>query len=155
MKKNALIIKITKTISVFLLVVTAVSCGSDDGPVTPGIDKGDISIATGTFTGTITVYVPGQTAKEYFNAEVTVTKVSDNQLKVTPKSGQAYSVAAPKTFQVVYSYAAGQADLQSVTHVAGSPEGVFVYNNQNKSLGVGTEQQSASEVTFSFDGTKQ
>lgn len=155
MKKNVLITKLTKTVSVFLLVVTAISCGSDDNPITPGIDKGDISIATGTFKGTITVYVPEETAKEYFNAEVVVTKVSDSQLKVTPKSGQAYSVATPKTFNVTYSYAAGQSDLQSVTHVAGSPEGAFVYNHQNKSLNVGTMQQSANEIEFSFEGTKQ
>lgn len=46
-------------------------------------------------------------------------------------------------------------DLQGVTAVPGSPEGLFLYNNQNKSLNMITEKQSATEVTFSFEGTKQ
>jgi len=152
MKKNVLN-TLTKTVSVFLLAVAAVSCGGDDSaPVIPGTG-GDISIATGTFKGKITVYPAEGSSTEYFDAEVTVTKISDNQLKVTPKAGEPYSVASAKTFQVDYSSAGG--DNIYVTAVTGSPEGHFIYNHSNKSLNTLTEQQTASEVIFAFEGTKQ
>lgn len=133
------------------LVATAfVACSSDDDDAQP---SGGMDIATGTFKGKITVYPPQSQSIEYFDAEVTVAKVSDKQLKVTPKSGQPYSIATAKTFQVEYSSAG--TDLQTVTAVAGSPEGLFLYNQQNKSLNLITEEQSASEVAFAFEGTKQ
>lgn len=157
MKKQQLKKKVLKGLGIFLFLGMMVGCGSDDGPTpNPGPPTGgDISIAVGTFKGSITVYPPDNSpSAEYFDAEVTVTKVSNNQLKVTAKAGEPYSIVTPKTFNVNYS-SAGMNDLQGVTAVPGSPEGLFLYNNQNKSLNMITEKQSATEVTFSFEGTKQ
>ena len=128
-----------------------VACSSDDGD--DAQPSNGIDIGTGTFKGKITVFPPQGQSADYFDAIVHVSKSGDNKLNVTPKSGEAYSIATAKVFQVEYSSAGN--GLQTVTAVTGSPEGLFIYNDQNKSLNLITKEQSASDVVFSFEGTKQ
>ena len=150
---------ISKKISLFL-IVTSISLGftncssDDDSPSNPNQGTGNIDIALGNFKGRIQINNPDLSTNEYFDAEVIVTKIDNEKLRVTPKTGQPYSSANPKTFTVLYNSAPNN-QLMSVQSIPGSLEGYFIYSHNNTSLNIATIRQSATEVTFSFEGTKQ
>lgn len=126
-----------------LLIIGITSCSKDDnGGDTPGNVK--IDAAVGTYKGTIEVFRGTQT-QEYFNAIVNVTKVNDKELKVAPKSGEAYSDATPETFFI-----------QSVSDLGlSSTNSRFIYQVADKSLNFITTKDQENEIIFHFTGTKQ
>lgn len=128
-----------------LASVLFVGCSKSDNE--PGGTSTGISGAVGTFKGKLTVYTTPSV--EYFDAIVSVSKAADNKLTVTVKSGEVYSLVQPKTFQV------NTVGALSITAVTGSPEGHFIYTHENKSLNLITMKQSATEIQFAFEGTKQ
>lgn len=148
MKKMNL--KVALVSLLFMVVSTLVftGCGKDSDPPVPGTG-GSIDAAIGTFKGKLTVYPPTGGSTDYFDAVVNVTKVNGEQLKVSAKPGEDYSIISPKTFTVE-----NKGGL-AITHKTGSIEGHFIYKLDLKSLMVVTEQQAAEEVSFTFEGTKQ
>lgn len=141
MKKSIL-----KTVGIVVFaVMSMVSCSSDDSSNGPN-GGGSIDAAVGTFKGTFrTVNGESQT---YFDATLIVTKVSNTELRVAPKTGEAYSNYTPKTIKV-YNLAG---DILVDGDVAA---GTFAYRASSKALQVLTKEQAASDITFSFEGTKQ
>lgn len=135
------------SISLILCVLTFItSCSKDDNdPDQPTAIK--IEEAVGTFKGKITVFA--SPSKDYYDAEVTVVKEGNDRLKVTAKTGTPYANATAKSFQ-----AENIGDI-AISSTTGSVEGKFLYTLKNKSLIVVTEDQSASDITFSFEGVKQ
>ncbi|MEZ0004714.1 hypothetical protein ABH942_000057 [Flavobacterium sp. 28YEA47A] len=123
-----------------------VSCSSDDSNNGPG-RGGSIDAAVGTFTGKITIEEGPNAGQEFFNAKLIVTKVSNTQLKVEAKSGEAYSNVTAKTMKVYNN----TGDIMGDGNI---PEGRFIYKNSSKALQVFTLQQAASDVTYIFDGAK-
>lgn len=122
------------------------SCSKDDGPGSGGID-----MAAGTFKGKLTLYPANGQSSEHFDAIVTVSKAGEGKLTVTPKAGESYSNASPKTIPVTTE---GLGNL-GVSNVAGAVEAIFVYKADIKSLNLVTKQQASTENTFAFEGTKQ
>ncbi|MCY1492584.1 hypothetical protein D9M68_263910 [compost metagenome] len=67
---------------------------------------------------------------------------------MTPKSGEAYSNLTPKTIKVY--------NLGGDILVDGdAPAGTFAYRASSKALLALTKQQAATDITFTFSGTKQ
>jgi hypothetical protein len=132
-------------VCVFFAGLLVSGCKKDDTPGTSNID-----VATGTFVGTLKVFdrPTSPSSQEYYNAVVTITKVGDNQLKVTAKTGEAYSDATPKTFTDVRYQSGGAVQSNSVA-------GSLAYLERNKEIIVVTEKQAATERSFTFTGTKQ
>lgn len=144
MKKSIL-----KTVGIIAIALFGMaSCSSDDSNSGPG-NGGGIDIAVGTFKGKITIVEGAGSGTEYFDATVVVTKASNNQLKVAPKSGEAYSSITPKTIKVYNN------SNVAVFNDGNTPEGTFSYSISSKSLIISTQQQSASDITFAFQGAKQ
>jgi len=112
---------------------------SDNNP------SGSIDPVVGTFKGTIE---DGENPDiKYYNAVVIVSKVDDSRVKVTPKSGEAYSGYTTKTIKVANPVGAS---------VVGSDEqGSVAYLIDTKSLNVSTEKNSAQDKTYIFNGSKQ
>lgn len=148
MKKVNLKVSVASMLLLLVAGLVFTGCGKDSTPPVPGTG-GSIDAAIGTFKGKLTIYPPTGGSTDYFDAVVNVTKVSNEQLKVSAKSGEAYSIASSKTFTV------NNMGGQAITHKTGSIEGHFIYKLDLKSLMVVTEQQAAEEVVFSFEGTKQ
>ncbi|WP_316811468.1 hypothetical protein [Pedobacter heparinus] len=133
----------------FLLfsAVLLASCGKDKDKATP--TTGSIDIAVGTFKGKISVFdrPTSPSNAEYFDAIVTVAKVGDNQLQITPKSGEAYSDATPRTYTITEKFE-GTIGSTSTT-------GSFIYKNSDKSMAASGVKVSANERGFVFEGVKQ
>ena len=144
MKKSIL-----KTVGIVVFsVVSMVSCSSDDNSSGSGNGRGNIDAAIGTFKGKITLMNGPASGQEFFNATIIVTKASNNKLKVEPKSGEAYSGLTPKTIQVYNN-------TQGILNDGNTPEGTFLYVMSSKSLTVQTQEQAATDVTFTFQGAKE
>jgi len=144
MKTNNLKVLLFAPAFLFVTGLLLSSCKKDNNPITGS----NIDVATGTFKGSITVYDrPGSAGQEYFNAIVTVTKVGGNQLKVTAKTGEAYSDATPATFTDVR--------YQNSIVQSNTVMGALVYLESNKELTVVTEKQTATDRSFTFKGVKQ
>lgn len=148
MKKMNLKVSLVSLLFMVVAGLVFTGCGKDGNPPVPGTG-GSIDAAVGTFKGKLTVYPPAGGSTDYFDAVINVTKVNGEQLKVSAKSGEDYSIVSPKTFNV---YNMGG---QAVMHKTGSVEGHFIYKLDLKTLMTLTEQQAADEVTFAFEGTKQ
>ena len=80
---------------------------------------------------------------------IIVSKESGNKIKITPKSGEAYSHFKPKIIAVE------SLSSNNVVSATGDLNGQLTYNNSTKTLGVTTEETSAGDIAFSFTGTKQ
>ncbi len=133
-------------VCIFILGMLLGGCSKDDND-TPG--SNNIDIAVGTFKGNLTVFdrPSSPSSQIYYNAIVTVTKVGDNQLKVTAKTGEAYSDATPATFT--------DARYQNGIVQSNTVSGSLVYLGSNKELSVTTDKQTATDRSFTFTGTKQ
>ncbi|MBA9071913.1 hypothetical protein GGR22_000039 [Flavobacterium gossypii] len=142
MKKSIL-----KTVGIVVFaVVSMVSCSSDDSD--GGNGGGSIDAAVGTFKGTFEVLDGPNAGQDYFDATLIITKVSNTELRMTPKSGEAYSNLTPKTIKVY--------NLGGDILVDGdAPAGTFAYRASSKALLALTKQQAATDITFTFSGTKQ
>lgn len=104
-----------------------------------------IDPVVGTFKGTIE---DGENADiKYYNAVVIVSKVDDSRVKVTPKSGEAYSGYTAKTIKV--------ANPVGASVVGVDEQGSVSYLIDTKSLNVGTEKNSAQDKIYIFNGSKQ
>ncbi|MBB1148661.1 hypothetical protein H4K35_00685 [Myroides sp. NP-2] len=148
MKKLNTQIAFLGILSVLTLGTIATSCSkSDDNAGYEQPTKGTIDAAVGTYKGKLRSSHLDQ--YEYFDAVVIVTKVDDQHLKVTPKSGEAYSSVTPKTFKVEGGYNNG------VQSVSGILEGYLWYTADVKTLEMATNQQAETEISFLFDGVKQ
>ncbi len=122
------------------------SCSSDDSNNGPG-GGGGIDAAVGTYKGTLDPL--GGDAPTYFDAILIVTKVDGNHLKITPKSGEPYSNYTSKTMKVFNN------SNQAIFGDGNIPEGTFSYTISSKALLVQTREQSATDLTYTFQGTKQ
>lgn len=112
---------------------------SDNNP------SGSIDPVVGTFKGTIE---DGENPDiKYYNAFITVSKVDDSRIKVTSKSGEAYSGYTTKTIKV--------ANPVGASVVGGDEQGDVSYLIDTKSLTVSTKKNSAQDKTYIFNGSKQ
>lgn len=141
MKKSIL-----KTAGIIAIAVFGlVSCSSDDSNNGPG-GGGGIDTAVGTYKGTLDPLGDGP---NYFDAILIVTKVDGTHLKITPKSGEPYSNYTSKTMKVY------NASNQAIFGDGNIPEGTFSYTISSKTLLVQTQEQSTTDLTYTFQGTKQ
>lgn len=148
MKKVNTKIAFLGILSVLTFGTIATSCSkNDDNGGYEQPTKGTIDAAVGTYKGKLRSSHLDQ--YEYFDAVVIVTKVDDQHLKVTPKSGEAYSSVTPKTFKVEGGY---NNDIQSVYGIL---EGYLWYTADVKTLEMATNQQAETDINFLFDGVKQ
>lgn len=136
MKRNSfLAVLFFACASVFLA-----SCSKDDdGPSASGIDE-----AVSTYVGTLKVFG----GKEYYNAEINVTKVDDSHLKITAKAGEEYSVVAAKTMKVERNY---NVSINTLVE----PNGTFLYSIADKNIVMYTQKTQEGEITYSFEGKKK
>ncbi|WP_322970688.1 hypothetical protein [Faecalibacter sp. LW9] len=141
--------------SVLTLGTLTTSCSNDDDNGYEQPAQGTIDAAVGTYKGKLysPSYNPGD-QNEWFDAIVIVTKEGDNKLKVAPKPNESYSFVTPKTFTVETCACFGE-NTQDVVSLTGSLEGIFHYYGSNKNISVSTDEQSATDVHFRFDGVKQ
>jgi hypothetical protein len=141
--------------SVLTLGTVTTSCSKDDDNGHEQPAQGTIDAAVGTYKGKLysTSYNPGD-RNEWFDAIVIVTKEGGNKLKITAKSGEEYSYVTPKTFTVETCACFGE-NTQDIVSLTGSLEGIFHYYGSNKNISVSTDEQSATDVRFRFEGAKQ
>ena len=139
--------------SVLTLGTLTTSCGNDDDNGSEQPAQGTIDAAVGTYKGKLS---SSNTYNHYewFDAIVIVTKEGSNKLKVTAKSGEEYSYVTPKTFTVETCACFGE-NTQDIVSLTGSLEGIFHYYGSNKNISVSTDEQSATDVHFRFEGVKQ
>jgi hypothetical protein len=123
--------------------VTLSSCSKDDD------DKvgGGIDVAVGTYKGKLSIR---PSHGEFFDAVLIVTKVDNQYIKITAKSGEPYSNITEKTIKVESQDYNGD-----VNSVIGSLEGVFWYHAETKTLDVTTNKQSETDIYYYFEGAKQ
>ena len=136
-------IKMKLMYAVVLALVTFafVGCSKDkDEPIQTG---GSIDAAVGTYKGSIKI----AGVDKMFDKILVVTKVSDGVLKAEVSDK---SLKLPvKQFNVVNN-------MNISIQTAGvSPEGSFLFDVKNKTLLCQGEKTSATEVFYTFEGTKQ
>jgi hypothetical protein len=137
-------IKMRLMYAVVLALVTFafVGCSKDkDEPIQTG---GSIDAAVGTYKGKLDL---SNTNGPMFDKIVTVTKVSDNTLKV--EIGDKALKIPTKEFKVINNMNV------SIQTAGVSPEGTFLFDVKNKTLLCQGEKTSATEVFYTFEGTKQ
>ncbi len=124
-------------------------CSKDNGsnPST----KGKIDDAVGTYKGTLSLI---SEYGEFYDAIIIVTKEGNDQLKVTAKSGEAYSGVTSKTFQVEVGDFFNQEPIDIVS-LSGVTAGLFHYDGKAKTALVNTSKQGPTEINFRFEGDKQ
>lgn len=105
-----------------------------------------IEEAVGTYRGTLKVMVPKVPHTEIKDAKVTITKVSDTELRVTPDPKYG---ATAKTFTVESI----EGDLMNPD--VNDPKGIFIYEVADKYLSVTTNREVPTEANFIFKGNKQ
>ena len=144
MKTAKFKISILNVLIVFFTSAFFIGCSKDDdgGPNDTGID-----VATGTFKGTLEINTGA--GSTHYNAIITVSKVSNNQVKITAKSGEAYSQVTAKTIQVSTSGIEGEG-----VH-GDDPQGYFMYEIANKRLKVLTKETANTDIAYEFEGAKQ
>src|SRR5690606_9516230 len=141
--------------SVLTLGTLTTSCSKDDDNGSEQPAQGTIDAAVRTYKGKL--YTPPSNPDdvyEWYDAIVIVTKEGSNKLKVTAKSGEEYSHVTPKTFTVETCACFGE-NTQDIVSLTGSLEGIFHYYGSNKNISVSTDEQSATDVHFRFEGVKQ
>lgn len=121
------------------ILLAFVGCSDkEDGPSSNGIDA-----AIGTYTGTIDII--GDLDNK-FNEKITVTKVSENRIRVAVVNG---SLNLPtKEFNVT-----NNANI-SIQSASTEPAGLFIYEVGNKSLSFLSKQTAEEEKMYKFEGTK-
>ncbi|WP_149524425.1 hypothetical protein [Sphingobacterium hotanense] len=139
--------------SVLILGTLTISCSKDDDNGHEQPAQGTIDPAVGTYKGKLSASNT-YNRYEWFDAIVIVTKEGGNKLKITAKSGEEYSYVTPKTFTVETCACFGE-NTQDIVSLTGSLEGIFHYYGSNKNISVSTDEQSATDVRFRFEGVKQ
>ena len=139
------------------MLATTTSCSSDDDAGNGWeVVNGDISVAVGTYKGTLYYrsysHIPDIDQYEFYDAILLVTRNGENRIEVKAKSGETYSIITPKTLQVEsYSYN-GKTHVDSVI---GEVNGSFSYYPDSQSIYVSTERTGETELNFTFEGVKQ
>lgn len=131
---------------VLLVSMVAFSSCSKDKKDNPAGDSDEAAAQrlAGTYKGTIHVV----SGPDYYNAEITITKESGNNVKIVPKSGQAYSTVTVKTAPV-------EAVLGTQNVAAENASLTLIYQVNNKSINYLIKKQGASEIAYSFEGVRQ
>lgn len=153
MKKVNAKITLLALASVLTLGTLTTSCSKDDDNGHEQPAQGTIDAAVGTYKGKLSTFDTNG-VYEWFDAIVVVTKEGSKKLKVTAKSGEEYSYVTPKTFTVETGAFFGE-NTQDIVSLTGSLEGIFHYYGSNKNISVFTDEQSATDVHFRFEGVKQ
>ena len=154
MKKVNTKIAFLGILAAFTFGTVATSCSKNDdndGYEQPA--EGTIDAAVGTYKGKLSTSDTNG-VYEWFDAIVIVTKEGSNKLKVAAKSGEEYSYVTPKTFTVETGAFFGE-NTQDIVSLTGSLEGIFHYYGSNQNINVITNEQSATDVYFDFEGVKQ
>ncbi|MCL1665246.1 hypothetical protein M2T78_13335 [Elizabethkingia ursingii] len=143
MKKNGMKKLMLGAVLVLSTGMFFIGCkSSNDSDNNP---SGSIDPVVGTFKGTIE---DGENPDiKYYNAFIIVSKVDDSRVKVTSKSGEAYSGYTTKTIKV--------ANPVGASIVGGDEQGDVSYLIDTKSLTVSTKKNSAQDKTYIFNGSKQ
>lgn len=143
MKKNGMKKLMLGAVLVLSTGMFFIGCkSSNDSDNNP---SGSIDPVVGTFKGTIE---DGENPDiKYYNAFIIVSKVDDSRIKVTSKSGEAYSGYTTKTIKV--------ANPVGASVVGGDEQGDVSYLIDTKSLTVSTKKNSAQDKTYIFNGSKQ
>ncbi|MCL1672446.1 MAG: hypothetical protein LBE39_18525 [Flavobacteriaceae bacterium] len=143
MKKNGMKKLMLGAVLVLSTGMFFIGCkSSNDSDNNP---SGSIDPVVGTFKGTIE---DGENPDiKYYNAFIIVSKVDDSRVKVTSKSGEAYSGYTTKTIKV--------ANPVGASVVGGDEQGDVSYLIDTKSLTVSTKKNSAQDKTYIFNGSKQ
>ena len=125
-----------------LVTFAFVGCSKDkDEPIQTG---GSIDAAVGTYKGSLDL---SNTSGPMFDKIVTVTKISDNTLKV--EIGDKALKIPAKEFKVINN-------MNIAIQTAGvSPEGSFLFDVEKKTLLCQGKKTTENEVFFTFEGTKQ
>jgi len=119
-----------------------VGCSKDkDEPIQTG---GSIDAAVGTYKGSIDL---SNTNGPMFDKTLTVTKVSDNTLKV--EIGDKALKIPAKEFKVINNMNI------SIQTSGVSPEGSFLFDVDKKTLLCQGKKTTENEVFFTFEGSKQ
>lgn len=152
MKKINLKLSLLAICAMVTLGAITTSCSKDkDG--TEQLAKGNVDAMVGSYKGKVTVFqeLPGSGAKrDFFDAIITVSKVGNDKVKLTAKSGEAYSSITEKTMNVMLI--PGSKNVMAAT---GDVNGTFIFNAEIKSLTALTQKQAESDVMFAFEGVKQ
>lgn len=120
-----------------VVLVAITSCSDDDVP---------IDSAVGTFKGELTVYPPKSGGKVYPDATVTITKVDNDKLKVTPD---------PSTQGPAVTFSVFNED-GAIVNAEDDPTGVFIYYSDEKSIIISSQDASDIQTTsIRFRGYKQ
>jgi len=139
--------QIMKIKSMYLMVLTLVTlafvgCSKDkDEPIQTG---GSIDAAVGTYKGSLDL---SNTTGPMFDKTLTVTKISDNTLKV--EIGDKTLKIPAKEFKVINNMNI------SIQTSGVSPEGSFLFDVKNKTLLCQGQKTKETEVFYTFEGTKQ
>lgn len=144
--------KVTLILSAFVLSLGLVNCSSnDDGSNYEQPGPGSIDVAIGTYKGKISSYrsLPNTYETTFYNAEIIVSKVDDQHVKITTKSGEIYSILTEKTMKVSNDYD------NIVESVLGEINGHFTYVHDTKTLRITTYNTSETDYQYSFEGVKQ
>ncbi|GAA4185397.1 MULTISPECIES: hypothetical protein [Sphingobacterium] len=134
--------KLMYAVVLALVAFAFVGCSKDkDEPIQTG---GSIDAAVGTYKGSIDL---SNTNGPMFDKTLTVTKVSDNTLKV--EIGDKALKIPTKEFKVINNM-----DV-SIQTSGVSPEGSFLFDVKNKTLLCQGKETKVGDVFFTFEGTKQ
>lgn len=127
--------------------ISLFSCKKDkgDSSAQPSGTTSAADILAGTYSGKLTLY-PGGT--DYFDAVIIVTKEGDKKVRIAAKTGTDYAHMTPKSFTL-------RMIGNDVASEVSAPEGQLSYNSTNKAIILVTEDQSETDVTATFNGTKK
>lgn len=127
-----------------------IGCSSNDDNYDQS-GPGTIDVAIGTYKGKISSYrsLPDTNENNFYNAELTVSKVDNQHVKITVKSGEAYSILTEKIMKVSNDYD------NMVRSVIGEINGDFWYVHDTKTLTLYTNQTTETDYDYSFEGVKQ
>ena len=150
--KKTILKKVTLILSAFVLSLGLVNCSSnDDGSNYEQPGPGSIDVAVGTFKGKIISYkqLPNTTQGTFYDAVIIISKVDDQHLKISTKSGEAYSTLTEKIMKVSNDYD------NMVRSVIGEINGDFWYTHDTKTLTFYTNDTNEEDYDYSFEGVKQ
>jgi len=132
--------KLMAAVLVALVTLSFVSCSKDDDSPS---EKGGIDEAVGTYKGTIDII--GQDEK--FDQIIVVTKVNDKKVKVEVQNKDL-------NLPVKEVEVSNNANM-SIQSLATEPEGIFIYTFDNKALSFLSKKTGETQLTYSFEGSKQ
>ncbi|MCS4227551.1 hypothetical protein [Sphingobacterium sp. BIGb0165] len=134
--------KLMYAVVLALVAFAFVGCSKDkDEPIQTG---GSIDAAVGTYKGSIDL---SNINGPMFDKTLTVTKISDNTLKV--EIGDKALKIPTKEFKVINNMNV------SIQTSGVSPEGSFLFDVKNKTLLCQGEKTKETDVFFTFKGAKQ